>query len=356
VDAQQALLLELLRRAAGAPVSYRRLRDAGIEYPASVVSELELAGLPLERSHDGPRLLGVRLDPRLDTWAGMDIRDEGESIVALGESVRWLFAELDRARLALVAEARRARLRLSARARAVADAAGVSFRALRAANRKLLGRARPLLAAAAPGIRRAFGASGARRTRAHGSPGRRAPNVEAHARWVAPSALIILAALVGTLAAGNLSGVQRSPTVTHPRPRASRASTMQGPRRPPPQHPPATATTPVSPALAAELEARGHELLATGQPPAAIPVLQQALQATGKTLPSCLEPVSEACLTYAYALYDLGRALRLDLRPAAAVPLLEQRLRIANQRPTVQAELQLAREEAVRPVLSARTG
>ena len=29
------------------------------------------------------------------------------------------------------------------------------------------------------------------------------------------------------------------------------------------------------------------------------------------------------CLTYAYALYDLGRALRLSGDPAAAVPILE---------------------------------
>ena len=29
------------------------------------------------------------------------------------------------------------------------------------------------------------------------------------------------------------------------------------------------------------------------------------------------------CLTYAYALYDLGRALRLSGDPTAAVPILE---------------------------------
>src|SRR6266576_2616546 len=56
LDEQQAQLLDVLRRFGGKPVSYQQLRDAGIEYPASVVSELELAG----------RLLGVRLDPRYD--------------------------------------------------------------------------------------------------------------------------------------------------------------------------------------------------------------------------------------------------------------------------------------------------
>ena len=70
LDEQQAQLLDVLRRFGGKPVSYQQLRDAGIEYPASVVSELELAGLPLERAYEGSlsarRLLGVRLDPRYD--------------------------------------------------------------------------------------------------------------------------------------------------------------------------------------------------------------------------------------------------------------------------------------------------
>ena len=70
LDEQQAQLLDVLRRFGGKPVSYQQLRDAGIEYPASVVSELELAGLPLERAYEGTlstrRLLGVRLDPRYE--------------------------------------------------------------------------------------------------------------------------------------------------------------------------------------------------------------------------------------------------------------------------------------------------
>jgi hypothetical protein len=56
-----------------------------------------------------------------------------------------------------------------------------------------------------------------------------------------------------------------------------------------------------------------------------------------------VEPTSGTCLTYAYALYDLGRAVRLSGRPAAAVPILERRRRIDNQRTTVAAELALAR-------------
>jgi hypothetical protein len=48
-------------------------------------------------------------------------------------------------------------------------------------------------------------------------------------------------------------------------------------------------------------------------------------------------------LTYAYALYDLGRALLLDGDPRAALGVLSERLQIDNQRATVQEELELAR-------------
>jgi hypothetical protein len=57
-------VLDALRRAAGAAVSYAELRKAGIELPASVVSELELAGLAVQRCFgQGRGVVGVRLDP-----------------------------------------------------------------------------------------------------------------------------------------------------------------------------------------------------------------------------------------------------------------------------------------------------
>jgi tetratricopeptide (TPR) repeat protein len=102
----------------------------------------------------------------------------------------------------------------------------------------------------------------------------------------------------------------------------------------------------VSPTLATELEARGHGLLEAGQYRDAVSVLKRALLASGEHPSACVEPASSTCLTYAYALYDLGRALRLGGHPAAAVAILERRLQIDNQRPTVQAELQLARQAA----------
>jgi len=71
--------------------------------------------------------------------------------------------------------------------------------------------------------------------------------------------------------------------------------------------------------------------------------LRTAIQASGGSLSRCAEPTSEACLTYAYALYDLGRALQLEGDPAAAIPILSERLRIDNQRETVRQELDVAR-------------
>ncbi len=92
---------------------------------------------------------------------------------------------------------------------------------------------------------------------------------------------------------------------------------------------PAAATTP--PPTADTLEARGHELMIDGDYGAAIPVLRQAVQAA-----------SPSSLTYAYALYDLGRSLRLAGDPRDAVTVLYQRLQIPNQTEVVREQLQLA--------------
>ena len=51
-------------------------------------------------------------------------------------------------------------------------------------------------------------------------------------------------------------------------------------------------------------------------------------------------------MNYAYALYSLGRALRLAGRPDEAIPVLEARRAVPNQTETVQYELDLARQEA----------
>ncbi|MBV9607675.1 MAG: tetratricopeptide repeat protein, partial [Solirubrobacterales bacterium] len=92
---------------------------------------------------------------------------------------------------------------------------------------------------------------------------------------------------------------------------------------------PAAATTPAP--VADTLEAHGHQLMLNGDYSAAIPVLRNAVAAAPHT-----------SLTYAYALYDLGRSLRLSGDPKDAVAVLYQRLQIPDQTETVREELQLA--------------
>jgi hypothetical protein len=60
-EIQQLRMLERLRRAGAQPVTLRELRAAGIDFPAVVLSELELNGYAIERVYQDRRLIGVRL-------------------------------------------------------------------------------------------------------------------------------------------------------------------------------------------------------------------------------------------------------------------------------------------------------
>lgn len=63
-DDQQQRTLEWLRQADGQPVSFAELRARGVEFPAMVLSELELSGYTFERVRDRGRVAGVcLLDP-----------------------------------------------------------------------------------------------------------------------------------------------------------------------------------------------------------------------------------------------------------------------------------------------------
>ncbi len=271
-DHQQKLVLDALRRAAGYPVSYAELRAAGIDLPASVVSELELAGVAIERCvGEGTGVVGVRLDPSNEATAQTTQDPEEQSRPPVS-------------------------------------------------RRSPVDTVRPK----APQSTRAY----------------------AGKRVLALAALVAGIAVVAGIAAISAPGGGRRTAVpiakrSHPRlvaaasgPRAPRTRASNG----------STSTVPVSPALATELEAQGHSLLEAGRYGDAVPVLKRAVLATGETLGACLEPANSTCLTYAYALYDLGRAERLNGEPQAAVPILERRLQIDNQRSTVGAELQLARQ------------
>jgi serine/threonine-protein kinase len=81
------------------------------------------------------------------------------------------------------------------------------------------------------------------------------------------------------------------------------------------------------------LEAQGHALMSAGNYGQAVPILRRAVA-----------EAAPGSLTYAYALFDLGRSLRLAGDPRAAVPILWRRLQIPNQTSVVRSELRLALE------------
>jgi serine/threonine protein kinase len=89
--------------------------------------------------------------------------------------------------------------------------------------------------------------------------------------------------------------------------------------------------------LGSALNQEGFELIQAGDYEGAIPILEEAV--------SAFSPETED-LDYAYALFNLGNALRLSGRPEEAIPILERRLEIPNQTGTVREELAAARSEA----------
>jgi eukaryotic-like serine/threonine-protein kinase len=96
-------------------------------------------------------------------------------------------------------------------------------------------------------------------------------------------------------------------------------------------------STPVDPVRGAELNDQGFELMQQGQFAAAVPLLEQAVASY---------PEDSRDLTYAYALFNLGKSLNRSGRPDEAIPYLEKRLTWPDQRETVQSELDDARAKA----------
>jgi predicted amidophosphoribosyltransferase len=88
--------------------------------------------------------------------------------------------------------------------------------------------------------------------------------------------------------------------------------------------------------IASQLNAKGFRLMKRGQYAEAVPVLAEAVRRF---------PPGKKNLTYGYALYNLGRSLRLVGRPDLAIPILEERMKIPDQRHIVARELDQARED-----------
>ncbi|MGO9497821.1 MAG: tetratricopeptide repeat protein, partial [Solirubrobacteraceae bacterium] len=168
---------------------------------------------------------------------------------------------------------------------------------------------------------------------AYGPSRRRRGRIAALAALIAGAAAAV--AIAGTIGSGGQSA-RRSATVQREASAATHKTAPATPAAPKPKTStttvtgtPAAATT--APPTADTLEARGHQLLSQGDYTAAVPVLRQAVNAA-----------SPDSLTYAYALYDYGKALLLAGDPKDAVTVLYQRLQIPNQTGAVRQELQAA--------------
>jgi tetratricopeptide (TPR) repeat protein len=134
-------------------------------------------------------------------------------------------------------------------------------------------------------------------------------------------------------AAARTSGEARE--AAEPKPPASPPETTAETRTTPLSEPPGT-----GPARGASLNEQGFAMIQAGEYEAAVPVLEEAVDSF---------PEGTDDLNYAYALFNLGNALRLSGRPDEAIPVLERRLEIPNQEGEVRKELEAAYADAGNP-------
>jgi eukaryotic-like serine/threonine-protein kinase len=120
----------------------------------------------------------------------------------------------------------------------------------------------------------------------------------------------------------------QSATSAAPPPAASTTATAAPSTAAPLSSAASPSTAPANPSA---LQLQGHDQMLAGTFPEAIATLHQALHAA-----------APGSLTYAYALYDLGRSLLLSGDPNDAIGVLEQRLKIPNQTGVVRDTLDQA--------------
>lgn len=384
LDEAQARLLDMLRAAHGQPVSFAELRSRGIENPAVLCYELEIAGLPIthvERSQLGgtPVPVGVKLDE--DPLAAPEPPARPPASARL-LAIRGSIAA---ATAATIARSRSLALRARSYARDARDSIAApprrhpvpreprrGPRARAIAGTPALERAR---SGAVAGVALAASALvGAREGARNVASGLRSARTEHATAWdehtrrtragllLAATALAIVIALAVGLGSGSsahrsaasrsagapregssASAAGHSAAAAARRARVQRSANSAGGEGASSSH----AQRPPSEGAgrASQLQGEGHQLLVEGRYEAAATDLRKAIAVSGGSPARCQEPSSEACLAYAYALYDLGRALQAQHNPGAAVPILNERLRIDNQRTTVRAQLNSARRQ-----------
>jgi serine/threonine-protein kinase len=171
-------------------------------------------------------------------------------------------------------------------------------------------------------------------------------------RWIPVAGLVaVLLVVAGAIVALSSGGSDNGtasvlpPTHTSTKPKAKKKAPAAQQQQQPAQTPttptqpaPTTSSTtpaPTTPSSPAQMQLQAHNLINQGQYDQAI-ALDRQIVAKGPGIG----------LTYAYALFDLGHALRVSGHPDQAIPILEQRLKIDNQRDVVRAELKQAKQEA----------
>ena len=185
-------------------------------------------------------------------------------------------------------------------------------------------------------------------------------------RWPGLAALAALALVAGVaiaIAAGTGGGgaavapppapsTPRAPQQHSPRPRRRPRRRRRPPdqkRRPPRRRRrPSRDDQTQAPAAGAQAKAddpvalndQGFALIGQGKPADAVAPLQRSVDAFRAQ-------DRKGDIGYAYALYNLGNALRLSGHPAEAIPYLQERLQVSNyKRGIVQKELKTARQQA----------
>lgn len=164
-------------------------------------------------------------------------------------------------------------------------------------------------------------------------------------RWVPVAAAAAALALVGGVALAGLGGGDDGGSKDARGGAERKEPAEKAKAKPKGEEPKAAPAAPSEPAPAAgqpagnpaALNDQAFRLMNQGRHEDAIPLLQRAVDSYG---------AGSRDLTYAYALYNLGRSLRLAGRPGDAIPVLERRLRIPNQQAVVKRELEQARRAA----------
>jgi hypothetical protein len=128
-----------------------------------------------------------------------------------------------------------------------------------------------------------------------------------------------------------------SATATGATAKTSASATAATPSTASPAAVTAPSTAVSDPTAGAQLNEEGYALIEEGRYAEAIPLLRRAVASF---------PEGTTDINFAYALFNLGHALRMAGQPEEAISILERRVQIPDQTETVRVELEAARAAA----------